>query len=41
MLLVHWWVRGREKANVAWVRLRYSLTTIGISLRLRAVHPCI
>jgi hypothetical protein len=27
------WVRGREKADVTWVRLRYSVATSGTSLR--------
>jgi hypothetical protein len=32
LLLKHWWTRGREKADVVWVRFRYSLTTTGTSL---------
>jgi hypothetical protein len=24
LLLESWWVRGREKANVVWARMRYS-----------------
>jgi hypothetical protein len=32
LLLELWWMRGREKADVTWMRFRYSLTTTGTSL---------
>jgi hypothetical protein len=33
LLLEPQWVRGREKADVAWVRVRYNPTITGTSLR--------
>jgi hypothetical protein len=38
LLLECWWARGREKADVAWVRLRYSLSTTGTSLSMQGIH---
>jgi hypothetical protein len=32
MMLEHWWMRGREKTDMTWMKLRYRLTTTVISL---------
>jgi hypothetical protein len=33
LLLKRWWMTWREKTDVAWVRLRYSLATTETSIK--------
>jgi hypothetical protein len=39
LLLECWWMRGTDKADMAWVRVRYSQATTGTSLTPSGRHP--